>query len=130
MATRKTKSKPTTAAAPVDKARKLWLAGLGALSIVRKQGADLLAGLTAEGQDFQTRARKIAHAINKNARAQLKGVITPLRARLKRDVKKAGAGLQRGVAAGLSQLGVPSKADIEDLTHRVAAISRKLKTVK
>ena len=130
MATKRIKSKQTTAAAPVEKARALWLAGLGAVSIAQKQGGDLLAGLIVEGRDFRVRTRKLAKEIGADTRAQLKGVVAPLRARLRGHAKKAGATFQRGVGMALAQLGIPSKADIEELTRRVAAISGRLKTVK
>ncbi|MDR3389862.1 MAG: phasin family protein [Rudaea sp.] len=130
MATKKIKSRQTTTAAPVDKARSLWLAGLGAVSIAQKQGGDLYAGLIVEGKDFQARTRKLAREIGTDTKAQVKGVIAPLRARFKSNTKKAGATIQRGVALALAQLGIPSKADVEELTQRVAALSRQLKTAK
>jgi len=36
--------------------------------------------------------------------------------------------VQQGVATVLAKLGIPSKTDIEELTQRVAALSRQLKT--
>jgi poly(hydroxyalkanoate) granule-associated protein len=116
--------------ARVDPARTLWLAGLGAVSIARKQGGELLSDLIAEGSDVQVRAQKLAKELRADAKAQIKGVITPLRASVKKNAAKASAAVQQGVAAALAKLGIPSKTDIEELTQRVAALSRQLKTAK
>ncbi len=130
MAARKIKRKRTASKVTVEKTHSLWLAGLGAMSIVQKQGADLLAGLSAEGRDFQQRTEKLASEIRTDARAQFKSVFVPLRVRLLRNANEAGATFQRGVAIVLEQLGIPSKAAVEELTQRVASLSRRLRTAK
>ena len=135
MAMKKTKTKQSAKTAPrnptrVDPARTLWLAGLGAASIARKQGGELLCDLVVEGKDVQVRTQKLAKEFKSDAKAQIKGVITPLRAGIKKTAAKVSAGVQHGVAVALAKLGIPSKADIEELTQRVAALSRQLKTAK
>ena len=130
MAMKKIKSKRMTTAAPVEKTRAFWLAGLGAVPIAQKQGGDLFAGLIVEGKDFRVRTQKLVEEIGTDTRAKVNGVIAPLRARFKSSSQKAGATFQRGVAMALTQLGIPSKADIEELTQRVAGLSRQLKTAK
>jgi len=128
MAIKKTKTKQTAKTTPIDPARTLWLAGLGAASIARKQGGELLSGLVVEGKDVQVRTQKLAKEFRADAKAQIKGVITPVRASIKKNAVKFSAAVQHGVAVALSKLGIPSKADIEELTQRVAALSRQLKT--
>ncbi|MEO8802622.1 MAG: phasin family protein [Rudaea sp.] len=129
MASKKTPKK-TTVQAPTDKARSLWLAGLGAISIARKRGKEAFAGLIGEGKQFQTRAEKLAHEISADAKAQASGAIAPLRAAIEQNAQKAGQIAQNVVAGALSRLGIPTKADIEELTRRVTALSRQLKTAK
>jgi poly(hydroxyalkanoate) granule-associated protein len=128
MAMKKTKTRQTAAATKIDPARTLWLAGLGAASIARKQGGELLSDLVVEGKDVQVRTQKLAKELRADARAQIKGVITPVRASLKKNAAKVSAVVQQGIATVLAKLGIPSKADIEELTQRVAALSRQLKT--
>ncbi len=135
MAMKKSKTKQTAKktridATRVDPARTLWLAGLGAASIARKQGGEMLSGLVVEGQDVQVRTQKLAKELKSDAKAQIKGVITPMRASIRKKAAKFSAAVQQGVAVALAKLGIPSKADIEELTQRVAALSRQLKTAK
>lgn len=128
MAIKKSRTKQTQTATAVDPARTLWLAGLGAVSIARKQGGELLSDLIVEGKDVQVQTQKLAKEVKANAKAQIKGVITPLRASIKKNAAKVSAAVQQGVATALAKLGIPSKADIEELTQRVTALSRQLKT--
>ncbi len=87
------KSKPqikrTVESAPVEKARSIWLAGLGAVSIAQKRSETLFAGLVAEGKDFQHRSKKFAHEIGADTQAQVKGIVEPLRMRAQVEVKEA-----------------------------------------
>ncbi|HZP67892.1 MAG TPA: phasin family protein, partial [Rudaea sp.] len=59
-----------------------------------------------------------------------KGALAPIRERVKQDAEKLGAAVQNGIAVALARLGIPSKADIDELTQRVTALSRQLKTAK
>ena len=129
MATKRNKIKANAKAAqnPADQAQAMWLAGLGAVSIAQKRGEQLFGTLTSEGRDFQTRAQKFVQALRADARKQVKGAITPVNAGAKKAVQKFGAAVQQGIATALAKLGIPSKADIEQLTTRVTALSRQLK---
>lgn len=129
MASKKT-TKKATVQVPTDKARALWLAGLGAISIARKRSSEAFASLIGEGKVFQNHAQKLAQEIGADAKAQAKGALAPVRAAIEQNTHKAGKVVQNVVAGALSRLGVPTKADIEELTRRVTALSRQLKTAK
>ncbi|HSE13587.1 MAG TPA: phasin family protein [Rudaea sp.] len=106
----------------------LWLAGIGALSIARKRGKALLGEMIAEGQRLQTKAVTMVHEARADTRAQFDGFLTPVRQRLEEQVEKGGKAVQAGIGGVLSKLGIPSKADIDELAQRVGALSRQLKT--
>ncbi|MBS0487963.1 MAG: phasin family protein [Proteobacteria bacterium] len=127
MATKRNKNQTTSSA---DKAHTVWLAGLGAVSIAQKRSTELLAGLAAEGRDFQARAQRLAREVGADAKAQLKGVVAPLRMHARDNARKIGVLIERGVALALDKLGVPSKSDIEALSQRMSALSRQLKATK
>jgi poly(hydroxyalkanoate) granule-associated protein len=115
---------------PADQAHTLWLASLGAVSIAQKRGGELISGLITEGQQFQTRAQKLAQQVTAQAAEQAKDAFIPFQTGFKRNIKKLGAAVQNGVAGALAVLGIPSKTDIEVLTQRVAALSKQLKTAR
>ena len=127
MATKRVKNRAAAAQAPADKAQALWLAGLGAVSIAQKRGDALFKGLIGEGKDFQSRAVKLAREVRVDAQAQVAGVLAPLKARAQYETGRAGTAVQQGIGVVLGKLGIPSKADIEELTTRVTALSRQLK---
>ena len=108
----------------------LWLAGVGAVSLARKQGRVLLGDFVAEGRRLQTEAVAFVRETGTDARVQVTGWVTPVRAELKRRVAAAGNAVEKSVAGGLARLGIPSKADIDALTQRVATLSRQLKAAK
>ncbi len=130
MVSKRIKQKAATVETPADKARALWLAGLGAVSIAQKRGGELSSNLIAEGVDFQARAQKLVQEVGTDTKSQIKGVFAPLRMQAKDTAKKFGTTLERAVAVVLARLGIPSKADIEELTQRVTALSRQIKTAK
>jgi poly(hydroxyalkanoate) granule-associated protein len=106
----------------------LWLAGIGALSLARKRGKTLVGDMIAEGQRLQMKAATIVHEARADTRAQVVGFLTPVKQRFEEQVEKGGKAVQAGIGSVLSKLGIPSKADIDELAQRVGALSRQLKT--
>jgi poly(hydroxyalkanoate) granule-associated protein len=128
MATRKIRGTKVKIAKTQTQTGSLWLAGIGALSLARKRNKALLGDLIAEGARLQAKAAAIARETRVDARAQMEGFLTPVKQRLEKQAEKAGKAVQTGVGRVLSRLGIPSKADIEDLAQRVGTLSRQLKT--
>ena len=129
MAGKRTKQSPQNRK-PADQARALWLAGLGAVSIVQKRGGGLIAELITEGHELQSRAQAFAQQVSSQAAEQAKDALAPFEAEFKRNIEKLGAATQNRLASALAVLGIPSKSDIETLTQRVAALSKQLKTAR
>jgi poly(hydroxyalkanoate) granule-associated protein len=127
MASRRTKQYSTK---PTSADRTIWLAGLGAVSIAQKRGGELISELITEGHQFRTRAQELAQEITSQAAEQAKDALAPFQAEFKRSIKKLGVAVQNGVAGALAVLGIPSKTDVAELTQRVAALSKQLKTAR
>ena len=119
-------SKSHVAQTPIDSGP-IWLAGVGAVSLARKQGGILLGELVREGRRLQVEATHLLREARADAQAQVAGLLTPVKGRLRSGVKKAAAAAQAGVAGVLARLGIPSKADIDELSQRVGRLSRQLK---
>jgi poly(hydroxyalkanoate) granule-associated protein len=126
MANRKVQRKKVQAASKVD-AGSLWLAGVGALSLSRRNGAALLGDLIGEGRRLQVEATRLAIEASADVRAQVGGLLKPVKVRAAKQLQAAGMALQSGIGGVLSALGIPSKADVDELSQRVGALSRQLK---
>jgi poly(hydroxyalkanoate) granule-associated protein len=120
------RSRSHVAQAPVE-AGSLWLAGVGAAALARKQGGVLLGELLKEGRRLQIEATRFVRETRADAQAQIEGLLTPVKGRLESAAKQAAAAVQAGVAGMLVRLGIPSKADIDELSRRVGTLSRQLK---
>lgn len=132
-------SKPGAASAVDASSRKLLLAGLGAVSLVQKQGQKTIDTLVAEGESFQVRARKAVKTANVDARKavtsvqkqvqkQINGVVNPIKQRALKNVRKAEAVVSERVGSVLGRFGVPSKGDVQELVARVAELSKEIKS--
>lgn len=128
MATRKIRGNKVKISRTQKQTGSLWLAGIGALSIARKRSKAVLGDMIAEGQRLQTKAATVVHEARADTRAQFEGFLTPVKQRLQDQVEKGGKAVQAGIGSVLSRLGIPSKADIDELAQRVGALSRQLKT--
>jgi poly(hydroxyalkanoate) granule-associated protein len=118
-----------------EAARKFWLAGLGAVSLAKKQSEKIVDTLVAEGEDFRARTGKFTTVIAKDARRtandvqkRVKGYVTPIRNRVKSTLKDIESGVGDRIGAVLGRFGVPSKNDIDELLVRVSELNKQVKT--
>jgi poly(hydroxyalkanoate) granule-associated protein len=105
----------------------IWLAGVRAVSLMRKQGKELLDNMVAEGDRLQAEATKFVRQARAGARSRINGLLSPVRTQLQSSAKQAAEAVESGLARVRARLGIPSKADIDDLSQRVGALSRQLK---
>jgi poly(hydroxyalkanoate) granule-associated protein len=115
-------------------ARKLWLAGLGAVSLAQKQGQKLVDTLIDEGEDFRDRTEKLATTLAKDVRRtgaevrkRIKARITPIRQSALRAAREIEAGISARLGNVLGRFGVPSKTDIQELLGRVSDLNKQVK---
>lgn len=112
---------------------KIWLAGLGALSIAETEGTKLLKTAGEQGSKFFKGLVEKGEAVE----AQSKPAVDKLKAKAtkarKEAVKTAEDGWEKvenvvdaRVTATLHKLGIPSKSEIEQLTKRVELLTKKL----
>lgn len=117
-----------------EASRKFVLAGLGAVSIVQKQGQKAFDALVAEGEGFKTRTRKYVRTANNdarklgaNVRKQIVGYINPIRAKALKNVAQVEQAIGERVGSVLGRFGVPSKGDVQELLARVAELNKEIK---
>lgn len=129
------KSKKTSKVVQANEAsRKFVLAGLGAVSLVQKQGQKAIDALVAEGEGLQARTRKFVRTTNNdarkfsaNVRKRVAGYINPIRAKALKNVETVENAIGERVGAVLGRFGVPSKGDVQELLARVAELNKEIK---
>ena len=114
--------------------RKFVLAGLGAVSLVQKQGQKAIDALVAEGEGYRSRTRKLVKSANSDARKfstnlrkQVVSYINPIRAKAMRNVNAVENAIGERVGAVLGRFGVPSKGDVQELLARVSELNKEIK---
>jgi poly(hydroxyalkanoate) granule-associated protein len=103
-------------------AYKVWLAGLGAFNLAGEEGGKLFEQLVERGRDQKESNKEAvenlkerAQGWKEEARETLGKVITPIEDRL---------------SSAMQRLGVPTRAEIVKLTHRVEELTRHVAKAK
>ena len=114
--------------------RKLWLAGLGAVSVARKRGEAAVDTVVERSTGLRNEAGRLAKTFRRDldrARAdvekQVQGYVRPIRKRAERVASKLERRVSERVGVVLGRFGVPSRADILELTERVDALNRRIR---
>jgi len=101
-----------------DSANQIWLAGLGAFAKAQTEGTKIFDALVKEGESVQHRATKAAEER-----------ISEVKATASKSWDKLEKVFEERVARALHTLSVPTKKDIDTLSHRVSeltAVTKKL----
>jgi len=97
-------------------ANQIWLAGLGAFAKAQGEGTKFFDGLVKEGEAVQAKAKKTAA-----------GGISEVTARATGSWDKLEQVFEGRVERVLSTLGVPTKKDVDALSHRVSTLTHEVK---
>jgi poly(hydroxyalkanoate) granule-associated protein len=134
--TRTTRTASTTRSRIAAKppARKLWLAGIGAAEAVRKRGEEAIEAIVGRGEQLRSDANRLAKGLQKDFRKakgdvekQVRAYAKPIQQRTRRVARRIEGGIADGVGALLGRFGVPSRAEVLQLSERVDALSRSIK---
>lgn len=95
--------------------RKVLLAGIGAVAIAQDEIDDLVARLVERGEIAERDGKKLVREINE---------------RRKKESKKAEDQISKRLEEVLSQMNVPTKSDIDALSEKIAALTKKVDELK
>ena len=96
-----------------ESAGQIWLAGLGAFATAQTEGVKMFEALVAEGEKFQERTKGATDERIADVRARATGAWDKLE-----------QVFEDRVARALHSLSVPSRKDIDVLSHRVAELTK------
>ena len=111
-----TKKKTTTATGLKESAHDIWLAGLGAYNLAGEEGAKLFKHLVEKGGEQEEASKEWI--------ANLTERVQGLQGDAKNVLTKVTSPIEDGLAAAMHRLGVPSRAEIVKLTHRVEELTK------
>ena len=126
MATKKKQNKSTRTAEVRESAQKIWLAGLGALSVAEEEGTKLFKRLVKEGEGFEKRGKKRFQEVQEKVEEK----VDDARDKAESTLDKIGSSFDDRVASTLNRLGVPSRHEIQRLTRRVEELTAKVDELK
>jgi poly(hydroxyalkanoate) granule-associated protein len=101
-----------------DSAKQIWLAGMGAYSKAQKEGTKFFDSLVEEGEEFQKQAKKAAEDAFGDVKAKASKSWDQL------SWSQLELAFEDGVARALHALSVPSKKDLDTLSHDVAELTK------
>lgn len=98
-----------------ESTRRLWLAGLGTLSVVEEESTGVFDQLIEKGRLVEQKSRKQVTKTKAEIESGTEELAEELSDRL-----------DRRVASVLQKLGIPSRAQVQDLTLRVEQLSEQV----
>lgn len=98
-----------------ESTRRIWLAGLGTLSVVEEESTEIFDQLIKKGRLVEEKGRQRMS----NTKAEIESGTEELSEELAEK-------LDRQVSGVLQKLGVPSRAQVQDLTQRVEQLSEQV----
>ena len=114
-------------------ARKVVLAGMGAVALTLEEAQEFVEKLVERGEIAETDAQKLMQEVRKRAQRSEKEatkVAKQAEKTTKGAVKKAEGVLEETVEGVLKGLNVPSKSDVDALSKKIGDLSRKVDALR
>lgn len=102
-----------------DVTRKVLLAGIGAAALAQEEVETFVNKLVERGEIAEKDSRKLINEVMEKRGKEAK-----------KAAKKAEKNLDKRMEEMLHRMNVPSKADIDDLSKKITALSRKIDQLK
>ena len=103
-------------------ARQLWLAGIGVYASLGRQGLSYFRELVRHGEEAETQGKQLVSEKLEQANDKFKSVRNQVDSRLEKVEERVGV----RVARVLKRAGVPTRADIEVLSHKLDGLNEAL----
>lgn len=107
-------------------AQHIWLAGLGAMAKAQSQGTKAFEALISDGLAFQRKTQQAAQEKIHEATEQLSHLAKDFGQQSTGRIDRLEHLFEDRVARALSRLGIPSVADLQALSERIAALEAQL----
>ncbi|MEM8929831.1 MAG: phasin family protein [Acidobacteriota bacterium] len=109
-----------------DSARKIWFAGLGALSAAEEEGSKLFRSLVEKGEQYEAKGRDAVS----DARHDIDETVEKVRGRAESTWDRFEDQIDERLSGTLRRFGVPTREEIATLTQRVEELTRLVESLK
>jgi poly(hydroxyalkanoate) granule-associated protein len=106
----------------MDSAHKIWLAGLGAFAMAEEEGGKLFKSLVERGEDLESRGKEHVD--------KARGTVTGMKTVAESYWETFERTIDDKVTTVIHRIGVPTKAEIEDLTLRVEDLTASIEKLR
>lgn len=113
-----------------EKGHEFVLATVGAASIIRKQGEKIVGSLLDETMQLRKRATKLATNVVGDVQEQANGVLAQVKSAAAANLGWFGEKAQDQMGKVLSRMGVPTKAEVNELSRRVTDLHKQVTALK
>ncbi len=109
-----------------DSAQQIWLAGLGAFAKAQQEGGKVFETLVKEGLAIQRKTQSVAEEKIAEAAQRMSSLASDVGAKAGSPWGKLEDIFEERVARSLTKLGVPSQAQFEQFSERIAALEKRV----
>ncbi len=102
-----------------DKAREIWLAGLGALASAKEEGVRLYDSLVEKGEEFEKKGKKEIESLVDSVKTMAKDTENKV-------TSKVSETLDDTVKQVLDRFDIPSRDEVKTLIEKVEALTKKV----
>lgn len=107
------------------RARDVWLAGLGALSVMEEEGTRVFKNLVEKGVAFEKERKERAGDLMD----EISESYSKAGEQVQKRFGKTGKTVEEKIRASLSKMGIPTRSDIHELGQRVDRLAVKLESL-
>jgi poly(hydroxyalkanoate) granule-associated protein len=105
-----------------ESVHRIWLAGLGALATAEEEGGKIFSRLVDRGRDVESKGKVEVDKMKSDAER--------FKAKAESAFETWGDRFDEKLTATLRRLGVPTREEIRNLTHKVEELNAKIETLK
>lgn len=109
-----------------NRAREIWLAGLGALSRLEQEGDKVFQSLVERGKSYESKRREQFEEATDNLRNRQKAFTEDVTQRLDEATQSVEKAVSDTLSGTLGSIGVPTRGEVRGLSRRVGELSQKL----
>ncbi len=105
-----------------NRAKEIWLAGLGALSAVEEEGSKLFKSLVNRGTEFEKKSKDQINEMWEEVSDRFQDV----EKRIGDSFEKAEDKMEKNIRSIVSGMGIPTRKEVKELSHKVDKLAERL----